>query len=445
MKLSSRQSAFSLLEVLFALMVLTLGFIFVASQFPIALDNSRKIAETTANTINTHNDNALVDLDAAKIVNNWTSFFNYNFFSLPIPNIPIPAGPYYFINQNGLTSFYYQPNCRAAYFAQYISAPPYPNVPDLPRIIMDDPLNTYFMNFGFTASADFEYPWFADHTITIFQNGQVPSSLQVRPVTAATAYVDAVNIGDRVCPPVTSYDKAVLQIMREKYGMFPPFFTPPAVLTDVNWKKWQKAILDVAVNQRNICTVTLYRCTNPVSFGGDGRSFRMYIFNCRFDAKTQRFPVQRVVSTSLPLDYYNPRPYDGATAVLEDRIFPVPWYIALNNAIVPTVRGLPPYNKSLEIINLTDSNDNSANIYSDYAPAIINLLRVGSWIVNAVSGESYQIKEISGMAVRLSPPIQLTDGNLWHFWVIPPAIDRNKASFVDNQPVLSMVEKTVRF
>ena len=54
-KKSKKNQAFSLIEVLFAVMVLTMGLIFVASQFPIGLALSRQVADDTLSAINAHN------------------------------------------------------------------------------------------------------------------------------------------------------------------------------------------------------------------------------------------------------------------------------------------------------------------------------------------------------------------------------------------------------
>jgi hypothetical protein len=148
----------------------------------------------------------------------------------------------------------------------------------------------------------------------------------------------------------------------------------------------------------------------------------------------------------------------------------VPWLVALKNSISPSTRSLLVYNKSLEYFSLTDSNMNNGAKYSDFPADIVRLLRTDSRIVNAYTGETYEIREVYsnatimgfgvGYGFRLKQPMKSNDYYMKEFWVIPPAIEWKydsmayqpyysanhfKYTFADTQPVRSLVEKTVRF
>ena len=57
-----RQAGFSLLEVMFSVVVLTLGLIFVPSYFPLGLHMSREIAQGTQGPIQDHNAAVMMEL-----------------------------------------------------------------------------------------------------------------------------------------------------------------------------------------------------------------------------------------------------------------------------------------------------------------------------------------------------------------------------------------------
>ena len=61
-KAADKQTGFSLLEVLFSVMVLSLGMVFVASMFPLGLMNSREVAESTVSMIDAHNSAVMLEV-----------------------------------------------------------------------------------------------------------------------------------------------------------------------------------------------------------------------------------------------------------------------------------------------------------------------------------------------------------------------------------------------
>ncbi|MBI9017394.1 MAG: type II secretion system protein [Phycisphaerae bacterium] len=63
----NRQNGFSMMEILFAIFILTMGMVFVATQFPIGLNNSKKVAETTVNAAATHNAAILFEKEMARV------------------------------------------------------------------------------------------------------------------------------------------------------------------------------------------------------------------------------------------------------------------------------------------------------------------------------------------------------------------------------------------
>ena len=58
------------MEVLFAMMILTLGLVFVASQFPIGLWNSRVVADQTISAIEGNNSQMMVELKLDGLIAN---------------------------------------------------------------------------------------------------------------------------------------------------------------------------------------------------------------------------------------------------------------------------------------------------------------------------------------------------------------------------------------
>jgi len=58
---------FSLMEVLFAVVILTLGLVFVAANFPVGIMNASKVAESTRTIIDAHNAEVMVELQLEAI------------------------------------------------------------------------------------------------------------------------------------------------------------------------------------------------------------------------------------------------------------------------------------------------------------------------------------------------------------------------------------------
>jgi len=125
----------------------------------------------------------------------------------------------------------------------------------------------------------------------------------------------------------------------------------------------------------------------------------------------------------------------------EDRKFPVPWRIMLNTEIDPTNTSYFPVNMPWDRFVLNDYTNNT------YADEISYILRAGSFLVDARYGHLYEILEINqtnnGWEVRLRTDLHDTEF-LKDFWVFPPAIE-DWPSFAEQQPVMQVTEKIVRF
>jgi len=429
------QAGFSLIEVLFAVLVLTLGLVFVASQFPIALSQSYDIAQTTANPIFAQNAEIEAELQITNVINK----ADPNFFG----DGAAGAGRY-IDNRTNMGS-------ATNPFGPVLYLPTVNFRPFYNDMIMDNPVPAFgapwskiFIPIYATSPTWANFNYFQNPPAYSFNTNYLPPTINIYN-TANQGPIGRGNLGLRVSPQVTPFDPAVADVMRQKSSSYtqPPFTIPPYAGTpDVIWWDLNDSIFQVA-QKRKFCHCVFYQCIAPSATGG--RNFRMLIFTIKL-LENQRYALQ---DNSFANWIYQPAIY----AAPQDRWLPVPFYVALQNPITPSIRyqnifaNLNPLTR----IDLTGndvkfSGASASAAYSQFPAEICSLLRPGSMIINAVSGELLEIEEAYEGGFKLRQPMPFTDSSyqLQYFWVIPPPLTPARNAFGDNQLVVDVAEKIIK-
>ena len=362
-----QKPAFSLIEVLLALGVLTLGMIFVAAQFPVGLAASKKVAEDTLSIITAHNTAQTLTLKA-----------------------PILATTGFLNTADSDVTFLHQPNYR-------FGGPDY---------VVDDPLGVLF-----PAVPDTNFNYATGHAALL--QGYIATY-----ETGGT--VMPTNLGMIVSPTLDMSDADYYADLDAEgyFTLDPCSATARNLLHDITMQH---------LATRKYSWAALYSCLDP----GYGQSFRFYIFTFRQTDTNQRFAVQDTGSSRIayPLD------------ADEDRRYPVPWLIILPDPIDPDLDPLfaPDRFDFTEHANATPTEEDD----------IINLLREGSILVDAINGQICEVMELvmedtgDNVFVRLR---QELTAPLEYFWVFPPAIvDSDVPEFADLQPVVDLTQKVISF
>jgi hypothetical protein len=191
---------FSLMEVLFAVLVLTMGLVFVAANFPLGIMNAGKVAESTRTVIDTHNAQIMTELQLGGL--STSVYFGHS-----------PANKY--INTDGKIHLLRMPNVLPIILG--VRSDEY--------VVMDDPCGIYFPT---------------DETI---YSNILPTYI----TTDSDGYLDRGNIGMVVSPAVDISDREVQNQLPLGYD---PTVDDPTILDD--------AIYDVAM-ERNYSWCSLYR------------------------------------------------------------------------------------------------------------------------------------------------------------------------------------------
>jgi len=389
MKSKTKASGFSLMEVLFSILVLSMGLIFVACQFPVGLRTSVDIAETTTKVIDTHNAGIMLELKLGALKS----------------IAPTYIGPGVFIDTNPGVYFLYQPNKRIH--------------KDYQDMVMDNPNPIPAIHcFERIPSKDYPYYPFAGP----FAQNHLPQYI-TRDEINSPHVIEKRNLGALVSPPVDETDKEVLQKLRDKHVSLPGESGYNATTYEA---ALNTAVYDVAL-QRNYSWCTLYQHIG-------GNAFRFYIFTLRQSKTGEVYAMQKP-------PFAEPR----ALPATEDRLFPVPWYVRLLTRVDPTNTTYFPPGEPWDRFILDD--------YTQYADAVENILRQGSIIVDADYGHVYEILDISnvdaGWQIRLRTDLHETD-HLRSFWVVPPAIVEHSGGsnldiFADKSPVVEMAQCVISF
>ncbi|MBN1765614.1 MAG: hypothetical protein JW860_10180 [Sedimentisphaerales bacterium] len=393
--LDRRASGFSLMEVLFALMVLTLGLVFVASQFPLGLYNTRRIAETTINAIDSNNAREMIELQIGAIDRDLSPSLSY---------IGTDPSKSYIIN-DGWVHLLRQPNIR-------------PEIPgqDGYNMLMDDPGGEYF------------YDGKMPEKILKFNQSGFPGVGELPRFYSVDEddYLARINFGALVSPPVDQSDPRIYDYFKASNYKYYDVNFDSTNETKLFYKHLGEAIYEVAMT-RNQCWRALYRYVG-------GHEYNIYIFNFDWKNKYARYAVQTIngFNNSQPI------PEDRQ----QDRLFPVPWRIDLTTTY--EVKGIGKrFHDRFAVPPLLADILRPGSVIIDGDPF------AGSTSDN---GALYEVLEVtpddksSNYIVRVRP-------DLWnpmrYFWVFPPAVERQEngafIGFAETQPVIGVTQTKVSF
>lgn len=392
-KTAKRQTGFSLVEVLFAVMILSMGLIFVAAQFPVGLMIAKDTAEDTLNDINAHNAHIMIELEnqaAVHRVGGTSPQFNRNMDT----------------RDNG-GDYWVHPQVTPNVFA------------DTDVVTIDDPENyEYHILNTLPGNVDPEWSFWSRTTTNPYNYN--PNEYE------NTSDIFIGDIGPIMYPVVDESTPDVIEKLPTNYKPMD---------ADHRIDYLHPAMFQVAMT-RSYCWKALYQRNPTVP-----NEYTFYIFTLRCTNKSARYALQRyngsnpavLVEEALPNTDYD-----------TDRRFPVPWKIMLNTEIDPTNTSYFPVNMPWDRFVLNNYTDNTQ------ADEIANILRAGSILIDARYGYLYEILEVNqtnnGWEVRLRTELHDTEF-LKDFWLFPPAIERMGANytFAEQQPVMQVTEKIVRF
>lgn len=386
---------FSLIEVLFAVLILTMGMIFVAMQFPVGLANSRKITNETLKVITTHNAKIMMELQLGAIITSGISNFIVptNTTSGPPDNDLIVAdGNVHLLPKVNLLNQGY-------------------------TMIVDDPED--MLDLGATQ----------DYINTSFYGGPPPDDFLPPYITINESNnLKLGNLGQLMSPAVTSSDVEVVDIVGTNYD--PTGDTPP------NYPNMNQAIFDVSLT-RQYSWCALYK-----SIGQN--NIRFYIFTLR--KGTRSYAMQQDATVDPPEVF----PLLNDT---EDRVYPVPWLVDLNDG-----GGIPsPADNTRNFIDTGTNNSPDFIAPREFflEPAFFDLFQEGTIFIDAdtdlglgweSNGYMYEVMEVTaGGFLRLRTPLQ---DDLNFIWIVPPAViggTEADPEFGEVDPVVDVAEQVIRF
>lgn len=390
-KAAKRQTGFSLVEVLFAVMILSMGLIFVAAQFPVGLMIAKETAEDTLNDINAHNAHIMIELEnqaAVHRVGGTSPQFNRNMDT----------------RDNGGV-YWVHPQVTPNVFA------------DTDVVTIDDPENyEYYVIHDLGVDPEWSF-W--SRTSTNFYNPDKND-----PVKDYDSISDIFlgDIGPIMYPVVDESTPEVIEIIEAKAKKNNHTYNSMIEKDRIDYL--YPAMFQVAMT-RSYCWKALYQRDPTVA-----NEYTFYIFTLRCTNKSVRYALQQYTGSNPDVLVPEALPNtDSAT----DRRFPVPWLI------------------DLTVLRYTATNN--ALMYDDrfwVHREIAAMVRPGSYIVDAVNGYLYEVLDVTGDNIddqwlRLRTPLE---ADLEQFWIFPPAIEdvtMDPPLFAEKQPVMQVTEKIVRF
>ncbi len=286
-KIEKRQTGFSLIEVLFAVMILSMGLIFVAAQFPVGLMASKETAEATLNAINSHNAEIMTELEIKAAEKRLT----------------LISGNLDQTLDRGDTSVH--PLVTPNVFADSV------------EVTIDDPEN---YEYHIIANPTKDPEWiFWSRTKTNPYN-YLPNKYE----NTSIKFIG--DIGPIMCPAVDESDPRVIEIINQSTSTYNPMDATDRV------DYLHPALFDVAMT-RNYCWKALYQRHFTTS-----NEYTFYIFTLRCPNKSLRYALQQYTGSNPAV--LKPEALSNTDSTT-DRRFPVPWlidltvtrYTATNNAL----------------------------------------------------------------------------------------------------------------
>ena len=493
----NRQYGFSLLEVMMAVVVLTMGMVFIASMFPVGLYNARKTVDATMNAIELNNSivSSGLEIEAAinaKKENLPVAYDRSNCFEFR-------EAPYNLDKWNNNDNNYDSgeegnPNSIHFLIKPNVLANSYGT--NNPVVVVDDIEFAFYNGVGSNGYSRYSalsqgvaagiYRGASHFIVSIYNKmayanlilyGYIPTYIPpfIDGSYASGYYYEDSTLGWLstasfrgdisyvASPPVNYLDQDVLNRIIELEGSIAA--DELNLITEENVLRINQAVYDVAM-ERNYSWSAFYEGSYPFDASGNqGKPEYMYIFILKNHQRDVRYAVQ----DSTTMRYYDPvdpifgvntnpsnindfKPIGGLPAMLgagHDRHLPVPWLVHLNKPVV----------------NL-DYYELNSNVLFNVDKSIADLLRPGSVILDAdpIGTETrngvFLIEDQKGLLFEVTkvepvnpanvntsynvyfnrPLAESTQKNcLFTFWVFPPAINRSTGQFEDDQPVVNVV------
>ena len=485
------RSGFSLVEVLFAMLILTLGMLMVSMQFPIGILNAQKAVEATQAQVSQQN--ALVQLELE--IN--TILFNNSTLADSMMLTGDKVGVH--------------PMMKPNVYADYANDQPFPT------LVIDDPEYYAFRLVSYTLKIPYLPFWFYYHQVQD-QDDFTTAFTGIEEIT--TDYYNSIptpvdrpfgDIGNMFCPPVGPTTPAVLDLLMNEWGYID--------VNDLNYNKYmEEAIYEVAMKSEYSWSAFY----SPDNF--------VYIFILKHNQTGLRYAIQDPASAYIdivsplwvndvnvvdlpypnllgnwndlqptmyvgltkgtwPVGMYNgganyndgPTRYgNGNAALATDRLLPVPWRVYLDDvAVLESAPGEDFGTLFVKHIDdedglpsgflndlLEDKDDEVETMQTPWSfsvrPRVAELLRPGSYILDGdpangfpapvnnlttgLSGELYQVDTIEPderftdrFIVTLKTPLR---DDLFSFWVYPPNVIRDGDGdyFAEEQPVVRVAK-----
>ena len=464
------KSAFSLVEVLFAMLILTVGMLMVSMQFPIGILNAQKAEDSAISQV--YKDNALiqVELQLKAIINN--PFVNVG-GTLDLGNNNVKLHPM-------LKTNVYADNAENQSF---------------PTLVIDDP--EYFIYRSIVLGPQAPYlPFWSDpfqaqvrdDYFSITDKAEITTDHYFS--TTMPSYVPYGDIGAMFCPPVGPTTPAVLDLLTLDWGY---------QVDHVDYSKFmEEAIYQVAM-ESDYSWAAFYCNNGSNAYDED----YIYLFILKHHQAGLRYAIQNpadayvdiVVGTNdinlngLPYPDFTdnwlssqgtmlwpavgnpagPYAYGGVNSTADtDRLLPVPWRVYLDQVAISKTM----YTYSTDNLYIPDGKSEAEigpNQFSVRA-SVADVLLPGSYIIDAdptdkfmvagayggtrplTTGESGALYEVESVEADLNFGyderyiVTLKDAlvdDLFSFWVFPPDIIRDGDSggyFSDRQPVVKVTK-----
>jgi len=467
------------MEVMFAVAILATGLVFVACQFPVGLVTCKDVLDETSHGVNVHNAQTMLELDFA--------YYGFAYDMRPY-DYRFPIGP---MDDPGRVHLLVKPNVLADSLyttGQWM-------------LVEDDLEFTYAL--GGSPANPLLLTGLADYIIASSFIPRFPFWTEPPPSNTTATFLS--DIGNMVLPPVDGTDPVVESTMRQfrlATGL------PP---TDADYQ--------LVLNQV-ICDEALNRLYSWAAMYFQGDTTTQYMFTFRNPQKATRYAVQYPPSfcyqnvgiqdidplfNDRPPMIIPPPPDMRIRPVLpsdphwdderfQDRLFPVPWRVALDDITTghnagPHVNGCTHFYYDHGGGRAIDPDTMEPTIFPrsfTVDAAVGVLLRPGSIIIDADPEDILRKYEQSiVMPPAIPPPDRTVEGcgyiyevqdivpdtidptrflvtlktplvnDMVYCWIFPPPIERVKDSvtgawidlpyeFEDQQPVINVTKKRLK-